>query len=136
MSQTKKSAHSSSSVSSNAEVSLSRKAAAELKKIMKKEHKEGWFLKLGDVEGHCGGGYGYELKLVPEVSSSEEVYKSQGVQICVPKQSLKRLSASSIEFDGGENQLFEGLLSSGFKIDNPNVKAPCICGCERGFSFA
>lgn len=117
-------------------ISLTDQAADQLKSIMEHEGKSGWVLNYSDVAGHCGGGFGFSLTLAPHPDPQDEILYSQGIQICIPKKSLKRVLGSTIHFEkSSPNDLFDGLLKVGFKIANPNVKAPCSCACEKGYQF-
>lgn len=118
-------------------VTLSSKAAERLREIMKKEAKENWILHFGDVGGHCGGGYGYQLVLTETSHPNCMMYQSNGISIEVPIGSLKRLHSASIDVEElkAASAPTNDLLERGFHIKNPNEKGSCVCGCQKGRAF-
>lgn len=117
-------------------ISLTERAALQLKMMMENEGKSNWILKFAEISGHCGGGSGYALHLDQYPDPQDKIFYSRGIQICVPKKCLKKLLGSLIHYEESPpNELFDGLLKNGFAISNPNVKGPCACSCQKGYTF-
>ena len=102
-------------------VSLSEKAAAEIKAIM--EQNGGTFegIRVFVAGGGCSGlSYGMEIADQP-ASSEDQVFETSGVKVIVDGQSYEHLKGASIDFD-------DTLQGGGFKINNPNAVKSCGCG--------
>ena len=59
-------------------------------------------------------------------TDDDEVFSSQGIEIHVNRKMLARLLGSEIDY-------LEGLMGSGFKVTNPNVKGSCSCGNSQSY---
>lgn len=106
-------------------ITLTERAAQKFQAILKEDHKEGWALRFGDKPGGCGG-FEYELGFSETAGKEDEVFHSEGVEIHVHKKMLSRLLGCEIDYA-------EGLMGSGFKISNPNVKGACSCGNSQSY---
>ncbi len=116
-------------------ISLTPSALKKLKKLqLKSGLGKGGGLRFSDKVGLCGSGYEYVLDLVPHPEPSDDIFYFQGISIYVPKESLRRLEGSVIEYNdrSGKGNEYEISGQKGFKIENPNVKGPCPCKCFRG----
>ncbi len=106
-------------------VTLSEKAASELKSIM--DQNGGTFVgvRVFVAGGGCSG-LQYGMQIADEAPSAEDlVFEHDGVKVIVDNQSHQHLEGASIDFD-------DSLQGGGFKINNPNaVKS---CGCGNSFS--
>jgi iron-sulfur cluster assembly accessory protein len=104
-------------------VTLSEKAASELKSIM--DQNGGTFVgvRVFVAGGGCSG-LQYGMQIADEAPSAEDlVFEHDGVKVIVDSQSHQHLEGASIDFDDS---------LQGFKINNPNaVKS---CGCGNSFS--
>jgi iron-sulfur cluster assembly protein len=102
-------------------VSLSEKAAAEVKAIM--EQNGGTFegIRVFVAGGGCSGmSYGMEIADQP-ATAEDQVFETAGVKVIVDGQSYEYLKGASIDFD-------DTLQGGGFKINNPNAVKSCGCG--------
>ena len=102
-------------------ISLSEKAASEIKTIM--EQNGGTFegVRVFVAGGGCSG-LSYGMQIADEPASSEDlVFDADGVKIIVDVQSHQFLEGASIDFD-------DSLQGGGFKINNPNAVKSCGCG--------
>lgn len=106
-------------------ITLTPKAAEKFLHILQEEGKQGWSLRFGDHMSGCSG-FEYVLDYSEKAEADDVIFESQGIQIHVNKNSLKRLLGSIIDF-------VDGLRGSGFKITNPNVKAACGCGSSHNY---
>jgi iron-sulfur cluster assembly protein len=103
-----------------AEVSISKKAADKVKKLLKEENKENYGLRLKVVDGGCAA-WSYDLSFDEVGDVDDVVVNKHGVKVFIDKDSFKLIKGSEIDFT-------DGLQGSGFKINNPNVKKSCGCG--------
>lgn len=102
-------------------VTLSEKAAAELKSIM--DQNGGTFagVRVFVAGGGCSG-LQYGMQIADEPPTSDDlVFDHEGVKVIVDSQSHQYLEGSSIDFD-------DSLQGGGFKINNPNAVRSCGCG--------
>lgn len=106
-------------------ISLTETAAKQFKTILKNDRKEGWGLRFGDKPGGCGG-YEYILDFAETQKEDDERFESHGVPIYVNRKMLTRLMGCQIDY-------LEGLMGSGFKVTNPNVKGSCSCGNSQSY---
>ena len=69
-----------------------------------------------------GGCSGLQYKLdIDEPRQGDKVFERDGVQVVTDKKSYLYLHGTELDYS-------EGLMESGFKLHNPNVKRTCGCG--------
>jgi iron-sulfur cluster assembly protein len=77
-------------------------------------------LRLFVQQGGCAGlSYGMRFDVEPE--EDDTVIQDNGLRIFVDPASMKYISGSRLEFEGG-------LQGAGFHVENPNVVSECGCG--------
>lgn len=102
-------------------ITLSPRAACELKDLMLAESKPGAALRVWVAGGGCSGlSYGMALD-DGEPEADDQVFEQDGVKIMVDAISLQYIAGSNIDF-------VEDTLGGGFKVDNPNATGSCGCG--------
>jgi iron-sulfur cluster assembly protein len=112
-------------------ISVTEKAASEVKRIVSEQREAGDFpekvyLRLRVVGGGCSG-FQHKLDLDPQVSEKlDEVFEFHGVPVVVDKRSLMYLSDAIVDFH-------DDLNKRGFSIQNPSAKS--TCGCGSSFSM-
>ncbi len=106
-------------------ISLTEAAAEKFKIVLKEEKKEDWALRFGDKPGGCNG-FEYILDFSKELRENDQLFTSFGIDIHVDKSMVERLLGCEIDYQ-------EGLMGSGFKISNPNVKSSCSCGSSQNY---
>jgi len=110
-------------------VTLTEKAAGEVKRIVKDQGTEGAekiYLRLRVVGGGCSG-FQNKLDLDPIVNAKlDEVSEQHGVPIVVDKRSMMYLQNVTVDFHDDLNR-------RGFSISNPTAKS--TCGCGSSFSM-
>jgi iron-sulfur cluster assembly accessory protein len=114
-------------IRSLAMINVSELAAGKLKEILEEEGKPEASLRLLASPG-TNGGVSYMLTVEAEPKTSDSVVHSNGVNIVVDND-----SASLI--DGTEIDYVEGLMRSGFVVNNPNFATEMGgggCGSEGG----
>lgn len=101
-------------------VSLTERAARQIKKIRENENlEEGLYLRVA-VEG--GGCSGLSYKLGFDIRTDEDsVVESQGFEIVVNPKHMLYLDGIVIDYP-------DGLDARGFTFDNPNASESCGCG--------
>jgi iron-sulfur cluster assembly protein len=98
-------------------ISLSERAAGKIRELA--EQKPGAGLRVKVVGGGCSGlQYRMELDCAQE---RDKVFERDGAQLIVDKKSFLYLNGSELDYA-------EELMSSGFRLVNPNVKRTCGCG--------
>lgn len=101
-------------------ISITENAAKKVKELIDKEKKgPDYGLRVGVRGGGCSG-MTYILDLDTQ-KADDSTLEEFGVKVFVDRKSLLYISGSQIDYQ-------EGLMGSGFKIGNPNVKGSCGCG--------
>jgi iron-sulfur cluster assembly protein len=102
-------------------VTLSEKAAAEVKRILDEQGTpEGTVLRIGVQGGGCSG-FSYSLNFDTATSDRDRVVDIHGVKLAVDKKFDPYLDGTIIDF-------YDGLEKRGFVFNNPNVVKSCGCG--------
>ncbi|MFA6528749.1 MAG: iron-sulfur cluster assembly accessory protein [Candidatus Gracilibacteria bacterium] len=100
-------------------ITLTKKAATELKKMQKTDKKVGYGLKFDAYPAGCMG-LEYYMDFAKKKEKDEETVESQGLKIFVPKNSLPLVNDCKIDYISEDES---------FKIDNPNTKSGGCGGC-------
>jgi iron-sulfur cluster assembly accessory protein len=101
-------------------VTITHKAAEKVAEFMKQEGNTGLYLRVYVSGGGCSGlsyGMGFEDKK----DEDDRVVEQNGVKLLVDSYSQRQLKGANIDY-------IEGLMGSGFKINNPNMTKSCSCG--------
>jgi len=101
-------------------ITITEKAATKVKEIASAEALEGQGLRLRVVGGGCAG-FTYDLYFEDKIGDLDEEFECLGVKLYVDPLSFQYLEQTEIDY-------VEGIHGSGFKFNNPNVKATCGCG--------
>lgn len=102
-------------------VTLSEKAANEVKKIITDQSlPEGTVLRVGVQGGGCSG-FSYSLNFDTSTTERDRVVDIHGVKLAVDKKFDPYLDGTIVDF-------YDGLEKRGFVFDNPNVAKTCGCG--------
>ncbi len=108
-------------------VTLSEKAASEIKAIMEQNGGTYQGVRVFVAGGGCSGlSYGMQIEDEP-VTAEDQIFETLGVRVIVDLASYEYLKGASIDFD-------DSLSGGGFKISNPN--AAKSCGCGNSFATA
>ena len=107
-------------------ISVSEVAALKLKEVMSDEGQGDSYLRIVVMPG-AGGGAQYMLSLEENVKSTDSIIDASGVGLVVDNDSLPLLDGSEIDY-------VDGLMKSGFVINNPNFlsEGGGGCGCGGG----
>lgn len=102
-------------------VTLSDKAAAEIKQIMQQTGGTFEGIRVFVAGGGCSG-MSYGMQIADEPATADDlVFDADGVKVIVDMGSHQHLDGASIDFD-------DTLQGGGFKINNPNATKTCGCG--------
>ena len=99
-------------------------AVKKLVELKSEETAEDSFLRMGVKPGGCSG-YSYEMFFDTDKFDGDVIEEYDGVNIVVDGQSLEHIKGATLDYK-------EGLMETGFSIDNPNVSR--TCGCGNSFS--
>jgi iron-sulfur cluster assembly accessory protein len=105
---------------STAMLTLTEKAIAQVKDVMKTQNFEGYFLTVRVVPAGCSG-LGYDLNLMKESKPGDLVWEQDGVKLCTDPISTKYLNGTEVDYQKTD-------MGAGFKFSNPNAKSSCGCG--------
>jgi iron-sulfur cluster assembly protein len=102
-------------------VTLSEKAAKEIRKIMDDQGMAPeTVIRVGVQGGGCSG-FSYSLNWDTETSEKDRVADFHGVKLAIEKKFDPYLDGTEIDF-------YDGLEKRGFVFNNPNVVKSCGCG--------
>ena len=102
-------------------ITLTDRAAKELRDLMESEQKTNAALRIWVAGGGCSGlTYGMALDdNAPE--EGDQLYEYDGVKIYVDSMSLQHMDGASVDY-------VDDAMGGGFKIENPNATQSCGCG--------
>ncbi len=102
-------------------ITITEKAAAEIKKLADKRGKPESALRVGIRGGGCTGfSYLFEWSDAP-ARQHDKVFEKDGIKLYVDPKSF-------VYLDGTELDFVTSIMGYGFKFNNPNVKGSCGCG--------
>ena len=102
-------------------INISPMASEKLKEILVEQGEEGSSLRVVLMPGAHGGAQ-YMLALEKEAKSDDTIIDSDGVQILIDADSAPMMEGAEIDY-------MDGLMRSGFVINNPNIQSGgCACG--------
>ena len=101
-------------------LTLTAKAIAQVKDVMKSQSFEGYFLTVRVVPAGCSG-LGYDLNLMKESKPGDLIWEQDGVKLCTDPISTKYLNGTEVDYQKTD-------MGAGFKFSNPNAKSSCGCG--------
>ena len=78
------------------------------------------FLRMAVKPGGCSG-MSYEMFFDTDKLDNDIFESYDGVEVGIDSQSLPHIKGSTLDYK-------EGLMDSGFSIDNPNATRTCGCG--------
>ncbi|HHL73294.1 MAG TPA: iron-sulfur cluster insertion protein ErpA [Bacteroidetes bacterium] len=102
------------------QLTITEKAAEEIKRIIEQENDDELALRIGVQGGGCSG-LTYFMTLEKEVRQNDKVFEQNGFKVLVD-------SKSAMYLDGTELEFTDGLSGRGFVFNNPNAQRTCGCG--------
>ncbi|GJQ62759.1 MAG: iron-sulfur-binding protein [Melioribacteraceae bacterium] len=107
------------------DITVTDKAAEQIKKIMDENNIDSNFgLRIGVKGGGCSG-MTYKLGFDGEAKTSDTIIEDKGVKLLVDGKSLFYLMGTELDFS-------DGLNGKGFIFNNPNASKTCGCGESFG----
>jgi iron-sulfur cluster assembly accessory protein len=101
-------------------VTLTDKAAVEIKSLFERQGIENAALRVFVSGGGCSG-LQYGMAIADEVEEGDVEFNQHGVRILVDPYSMNYINGASVDY-------VEDVMGGGFKIDNPNAVRSCGCG--------
>jgi iron-sulfur cluster assembly protein len=102
-------------------IHLSDAAAEKINGLVVSQEKPDHGLRLKVVGGGCSG-LQYKMDLDVE-RPGDKVFANGDAKILVDRKSFLYLNGTEVHYE-------EGLMESGFKLRNPNIKRECGCGAS------
>ena len=103
----------------NAMVTLTPTAKTEVRRLLEKENKPGFGLRMSVRGGGCSG-LSYQLGFNAKREGDNE-FDFDGVKVFIDPKSYLYLNGTQLDF-------VDGLEGRGFKFGNPNASKSCGCG--------
>jgi iron-sulfur cluster assembly accessory protein len=106
-------------------VEVTETAAEQIKRLLESEGKLATHaLRMKVIGGGCSG-LQYQLAFDDQQKEQDSEIVANGVRLLVDEKSALYLVGTTLDF-------VDGLMETGFKIENPNAKN--TCGCGQSFS--
>lgn len=100
-------------------IRISETAAQKIKALIGEQ--AGKVLRVKVIGGGCSG-LQYKLD-VDEPKAGDKVFERDGISVVSDRKSYLYLHGTELDYA-------EGLMESGFRLNNPNVKKTCGCGAS------
>lgn len=100
-------------------IAITDRAAQKIQSLVGEHPEKAFRLKV--VGGGCSG-LQYKLD-VDDPRPGDKVFERDGVRVVTDRRSYLYLHGTELDYA-------EGLMESGFKLNNPNVKSSCGCGAS------
>lgn len=101
-------------------ITLTPVAAEKVKNLLQGRGSPQAGLRVGVRGGGCSGN-SYFMEFCDAESPDDQVIESNGVRLVVDRRSAMLLGGTEVDY-------VEGLMGTGFKFNNPNVRHSCACG--------
>lgn len=102
-------------------ISISPKAAEQVKNQLIKRGTPEAYLRLGVKGGGCSG-FSYVIQFEDNPPREKDLlFELEGIKVLVDKKSILYLNGAVLNWE-------KTLIHQGFKFSNPNEKASCGCG--------
>ena len=100
-------------------IEMTDQAAAKIQRLAAEKGLADAGLRVKVVGGGCSG-LTYKMDL-DQIRQGDKVFEHGGAKLVVDRKSFLYLNGTILDYQ-------EGLMSSGFNLQNPNVKRSCGCG--------
>lgn len=101
-------------------ITLTPAAAEAVQGLLAKRNLEGYALRVFISGGGCSG-FQYGMALEANIREQDLIAEFDGVKVVVDEVSIEYLRGATVDY-------VEGVMGSGFKIENPNAVSSCGCG--------
>jgi len=106
-------------------ITITDTAVAKLKEISESDGVGHYSVRVRIIGGGCSG-FTHDMFFDDQIADVDEVVETNGVKIVVDPLSMQYMEDTVIDY-------LVGVISSGFKFLNPNVKGSCGCGSSVSF---
>lgn len=106
-------------------ITITAAAIEKIKELSESEGIDHLKIRAKIIGGGCSG-FKYDMIFEESESDLDEKIEQDNVTVLIDPVSLQYLEGATIDYS-------EGLMSSGFKFINPNVKSSC--GCNSSFNI-
>jgi iron-sulfur cluster assembly protein len=103
---------------------LTESAVKEAKRVLEKQDKLHWGMRVGVKGGGCSG-LSYVMDMAEEPGPQDKVFEFEGLKVFCDPKSYLFLNGLTLDYSNA-------LMGGGFKFNNPN--ATKTCGCGTSFS--
>jgi len=103
----------------HATIEISENAVKKINALIAQQQKNGQGLRVKVVGGGCSG-LSYKMDLDVQ-RDGDRVFERDSAKVLVDRKSFIYLRGTELDYA-------DGLMDSGFKLQNPNVKRSCGCG--------
>ncbi len=101
-------------------VGIADSAVERLKKLLAERNTPEAGLRVAVKGGGCSG-LAYNMEWAEKPRDRDKVFEKEGVRVFIDPKSYLYLMGTELVYE-------DGLMASGFKLQNPNVKSACGCG--------
>lgn len=101
-------------------IALTDSAVVRLRRLLTERNTPEAGLRIAVKGGGCSG-LSYHMEWTDKPRDRDKIFEREGVRVFIDPKSYLYLMGTELIFE-------ETLLASGFKLQNPNVKAACGCG--------
>jgi len=101
-------------------VTIGDSAVGRLKKLLADRQASNAGLRIAVRGGGCSG-LAYHMEWAEGPKERDKIFERDGVRVFVDPKSFLYLIGTELVYE-------DGLMASGFKLQNPNVKSSCGCG--------
>ena len=105
-------------------ITLTDTAASKVAELLEQEDDAALALRVAVRPGGCSG-FSYEMFFDSETAADDLSLDYDGVRVVSDPMSAQLLEGATLDFK-------DGLMGTGFAIDNPNAQR--TCGCGQSFS--
>src|SRR5260370_2155133 len=99
---------------------LADSAVQRLRELTEKQKTPEGGLRVLVKGGGCSG-LSYAMEWADKAKEKDKIFERDGARVFIDSKSFLYLAGTELAFE-------QGLMSTGFKLHNPNVKASCGCG--------
>lgn len=101
-------------------LSVTSKAAAEVRRLLEARDQSQWGVRVGVKGGGCSG-LSYTMQFEEAPGEHDRVFDSEGVKVFCDPKSYLYLNGLTLDYT-------DELIDGGFKFVNPNAHRTCSCG--------
>jgi iron-sulfur cluster assembly accessory protein len=105
-------------------ITVSDVAAEKIKILLGEQGNPEYGLRVAVMGGGCSG-FQYNLDFEESANEMDQTIESNGVKVFIDRKSCLFLNGVTLDYH-------DGLMGSGFKVENPNARTTCGCGESFG----